>query len=100
MAAQSGGSPFPDSAAVPLADGGADDRTEKICQTRGAAGIYRMISAFRTLVQNREILRILPCICRCTVFYGKNSSCHGFSAIYGRKTMFHFLKRVYQERMP
>ena len=30
----------------------------------------------------------------------KNISCHGFSAIYGRKTMFHFLKRVYQERMP
>ena len=43
MAAQSGGSAFPDAAAVPLADGRADDCTEEVCQTGGTAGIYGMI---------------------------------------------------------
>ena len=43
VAAQSGGSASADAAAVPLADGRADDHTEKIRQTSGAAGIYGMI---------------------------------------------------------
>ena len=43
MAAQSGGSAFPDAAAVPLADGRADDCTEEVRQTGGTAGIYGMI---------------------------------------------------------
>ena len=42
MAAQPGGSAFPDAAAVPLADGGADDRAEEVCQAGGTAGIYGM----------------------------------------------------------
>ena len=43
VAAQSGGSASADAAAVPLVDGRADDHTEKIRQTSGAAGIYGMI---------------------------------------------------------
>ena len=43
VAAQSGGSASADAAAVPLVDGRADDHTEKIRQTCGAAGIYGMI---------------------------------------------------------
>lgn len=82
MAAQPGGSAFPDTAAVSLADGGADDCAEEVCQTGGAAGIYGMISARRAFVQNREILSLLPCIRRCTGSYGKDGSCHGFAVIY------------------
>ena len=43
MAAQPGGSAYPDSPAIPLADGRADDYTEEVCQTSGFAGIYGMI---------------------------------------------------------
>lgn len=43
MAAQPSGSANPDAAAVPLANGRADDCPEKIRQTSGAAGIYGMI---------------------------------------------------------
>ena len=43
MTAQSRGSASADAAAVPLADGRADDHTEKIRQTGGAAGIYGII---------------------------------------------------------
>ena len=43
MAPQPGGSAFADTAAISLADGRADDHTEKICQTGGTAGIYGMI---------------------------------------------------------
>ena len=43
MATQPPGGAFPDAAAVPLADGRADDRPEEVCQTGGAAGIYGMI---------------------------------------------------------
>ena len=43
MAPQPGGSAFPDTAAVPVADGRADDHAEKVRQTGGAAGIYGMI---------------------------------------------------------
>ena len=64
MAAQSGGSSCLDAAAVPLADGGADDRAEEVCQTGGTAGIYGMIFDHRVFVQNREIFRLPPCICR------------------------------------
>ena len=42
MAPQPGGSTFVDAAAVPVADGRADDHTAKIRQTGGAAGIYGM----------------------------------------------------------
>ena len=55
MAAQSRGSAFPNTTAVSLADGGADDCAEEICQTGGTAGIYGMIFAHRAFVQNREI---------------------------------------------
>ena len=40
MAAQPGGSAFPDATAVPLADGGADDCAQEVCQAGGTAGIY------------------------------------------------------------
>ena len=43
MAPQPGGSAFPDTAAVPVADGRTDDHAEKVRQTSGAAGIYGMI---------------------------------------------------------
>lgn len=43
MAAQPGGSAFPDTTAVPLADGRADDCAEEVRQTGGTAGIYGMI---------------------------------------------------------
>ena len=43
MAAQPGGSALPDVAAVPVADGRADDHTEKVRQTSGAAGIHGVI---------------------------------------------------------
>ncbi len=95
MAAQSRGSAFPDTTAVPLADGGADDCAEKVCQTSGTAGIYGMIFAHRTLVQNREILRLLPCIYRCAVFYGKDGSCHGFAAIYVAVAHVSFFERMH-----
>ena len=97
MAAQPGGSAFPDVAAVPLADGGADDCAEEICQTGGAAGIYGMISACRGLVQNREILSLLPCICKCAGSYGKGGSCHGFADIYFTITHVSFFERVYKD---
>ncbi len=42
MAAQPPGSANPDAAAVPLADGRANNRPEKVRQTSGAAGIYGM----------------------------------------------------------
>ena len=95
MATQPSGSSFPDAAAVPLADGGADDRTEKVCQTGGASGIYGMISARRVLVQNREILSPLPCICRCAGSYGKGGSRHGIAAIYAAVTHDSFFERMY-----
>ena len=79
MAAQPSGSAFPDAAAVPLTDRGADDRTEEVCQAGGASEIYGMISARRGLVQNREIFRRLPCTCRWAVSYGKNGFCRDFS---------------------
>lgn len=40
MAAQSGGSAYINAAAIPLADGRADDNPEEICPASGAAGIY------------------------------------------------------------
>ena len=49
MAAQSSGSAFPDTAAVPLADGGADNCPEKEGQTGKTVGILCLI-----FVQNRE----------------------------------------------
>ena len=58
MAAQPGGSTFPDAAAVPLADGGADNCTEEVCQTSGTAGIYGIVFTHRALVQNRETFRL------------------------------------------
>ncbi len=67
MAAQPGGSTFPDAAAVPLADGRADDCAEEISQTGGAARIYGMMFTHRAFVQNREILKLMPCTCRCAV---------------------------------
>ena len=51
VAAQSGGSASADAAAVPLVDGRADDHTEKIRQTSGAAGIYGIICAKRRTFQ-------------------------------------------------
>ena len=42
MAAQSGRGTFPDTPAVPLADGRADDHSEEVCQACGTAGIYGM----------------------------------------------------------
>ena len=95
MAAQPSGSAFPDTAAVPLADGGADDRAEEACQTGGASGIYGMISARRGLVQNGEIFRRLPCICGWAVFYGKNGFCRGFLAIYAAVAHALFWERLY-----
>ena len=62
MAAQFRGSTFPDATAVPLADGGADDCAENVCQTSETAGIYGMIFSRRALVQNREISKLLPYI--------------------------------------
>lgn len=95
MAAQSRGSAFPNTTAVPLVDGGADNCAEEICQTGGTAGIYGMIFAHRAFVQNREILRLLPCICICADSYGKDSSCHGFAAIYAVVTHVSFFERMY-----
>ena len=95
MATQPPGGAFPDAAAIPLADGRADDRPEEVCQTGGAAGIYGMISARRGLVQNREILRRLPCTCRWAVFYGKNGFCRGFSAIYAAVAHVLFWEKLY-----
>ena len=43
MAAQSGAGALPDTAAVPLADGRADNCPEEVSQASGAAGIYGMI---------------------------------------------------------
>ena len=43
MAAQPGGGAFPDTAAVPLADGRADDHPEEIGKAGGTAGIYGII---------------------------------------------------------
>ncbi len=51
VAAQSGGSASADAAAVPMADGRADDHTEKIRQASGAAGIYGIICAKRRTFQ-------------------------------------------------
>ena len=42
MAAQSGRSAFPDAAAVPVADGRADNHPEEIGQAGGTAGIHGM----------------------------------------------------------
>ena len=95
MGAQSRGSAFPDTTAVPMADGGIDDRTKEVCQTGGTARIYGMIFAHRAFVQNREILRLLPCICICAGSYGKDSSCHGFAAIYAVVAHVSFFERVY-----
>ena len=95
MATQSGGSAQPDATAVPLADGGADDHTEKICQTSGPPGIYGMIFARRTFVQNREILRLLPHIYKCTVFYAKDGSCYGFAVLYAAVAHVSFFDRTY-----
>ena len=93
MAAQPRGGACLDATAVPLADGGADDRTEEVCQTGGTAGIYGMIFARRALVQNREILRLLSA--RCAGFYGKDSSCHGFTFIYAVVTHASFFEKMY-----
>ena len=82
MAAQSRGSTFPDTTAVPLADGGIDDCTKEVCPAGGTAGIHGMISVCWVFVQNREILRLLQCICRCAASYGRESPCHDFTAIY------------------
>lgn len=95
MAAQSRGSAFPDTTAVPLVDGGIDDRTKEVCQTGGTAGIYGMISVCRVFVQNREILRMLQCICRGDGSYGKGSSCHGFAGIYAVVIHVSFFERMY-----
>ena len=95
MAANRIRSPRINTAAVPLADGGADDCAEEVCQTGGTAGIYGMIFAHRAFVQNREILRLLPCICICAGSYGKDSSCHGFAAIYAVVAHVSFFERMY-----
>lgn len=47
MVAQSGGSAFPDTAAVPLADGGTGVYAKEIRQIGGAAGIHG-VSLFKT----------------------------------------------------
>lgn len=49
-----------------------------------------MILVRRTLVQNREILRLLPRIYRCAVFGCKDGFCHGFAAIYAAVTCVSF----------
>ena len=82
MAAQPGRSAFPDTTAVPMADGGTDDRTEKVCQTGGTTGIYGMIFNYRTFVQNREILMLLSRTCGCPLIHCKSSPCHGFKTLY------------------
>lgn len=55
MAAQPGGSAFTDAAAVPLADGRADDRPGEIRQTGGTAEIYGM-----TLCKTEKLGAVLP----------------------------------------
>lgn len=54
-----------------------------------------MIFAHRRLVQNREILRLLPYMYRCAVFYGKDGSCHGFAAIYVAVAHVSFFERMH-----
>ena len=54
MATQPGGSTLPDTATVPLADGGADDFTEEVCQTGGTAGIHGMIFALAHLCKTEK----------------------------------------------
>ena len=71
MAAQPGGSAFPDAATVPLADGGADDYTEEVCQAGGTARIYGIVFPCIAFVQNREIFQPQPHICKWSVSYGK-----------------------------
>lgn len=95
MTAQSRGSAFPDATAVLLADGGTDDCAEEVCQTSGTAGIYGIVFTHRALVQNREIFRLLSCIYRCAVSYGKDGSCRGFAVIYAAVTHASFFERVY-----
>lgn len=98
MAAQFRRRALPDATTVPLADGGADDRTEKVCQTGRTAGIYGIVFTHGALVQNREIFRLLPFSCRWAVFYGKNGSCRVFSVIYAAVTHVFFLEKLYQEK--
>jgi len=100
MAPQSGRSAFPDTTAVPMADGGADDCTEKVSKASGTTGIYGMILPCRTFVQNREILRPLPCICGCTAFHCKDSFCHGFTVLYGAAVHISFFERIHGEKAP
>ena len=98
MAAQFRRRALADAAAVPLADGGADDRAEEVCHAGGAAGIYGMIFPHRALVQNREIFGLLSCICRQAVPCGKNSFCRGFLVIYAASAHVLFFGKGYQEK--
>ena len=98
MAAQFRGCALPDATTVPLADGGADDRAEEVCQAGRTAGIYGIVFTRRALVQNREIFRLLPYSGRRAVFYGKNGSCRVFSVIYAAVTHVLFLEKLYQEK--
>ena len=84
-----------DAAAIPLADGGADDRTEEVCQTGGTARIYGIVFNHRVLVQNSEIFRLLSCINGWAVFYDKNGSCRGFPVIYAAVTHVLFWEKLY-----
>ena len=72
MAAHPGRGAPADTAAVPLADGRADDCTEEICQAGGTAGIYGM-----TIVQNREIFP-LPCRRKNTLYGCTQPSAEAF----------------------
>ena len=60
MAAQSGRSAFPDAAAVPVANGRADDCPEEVRQAGGAAGIYGMTCAKQKNFQAVLLLSRLP----------------------------------------
>ena len=93
MAAQPGASTFPDTAAVPMADGRADDHAEEVCQAGGAAGICGMIFPCITFVQNREIFQTSPHICKWSVPMGKTGPCLGFSDIYVTVTPVSFLRK-------
>lgn len=98
MAAQSGRSAFPDTTAVPMADGGTDDRTEKVCQASGTAGIYGMIFNDRAFVQNREILMLLSRTCGCPLLHCKGSPCHGFTPLYAAAARISLLEGIHGEK--
>lgn len=95
MAAQPPGSAFPDTAAVPLADGRADDCAEEVRQACGTAGIYGMI-----LCKTEKFPGYCCPRSSCPVSCGTDSPCHGFPAVYAVDARVSFLRRMYQERRP